>query len=155
MFKGNIILVFCAVIVFICCSCISVNYNGPTYSPTKTVQIYYAKNLIDKPYQVMGKATASTWSSNQNESLRQALVEKAKACGANAILIDSINEKISGPIQIDDDSEIDDGKMAANHPGGSSEDIFMLPMEGVEQTTESVDTSKIVAEFLKFTDKKE
>lgn len=99
----------------------------------------------------MGKATATTWYSYNNRSLRPALIEKAKACGADAILINTIKEKISGPIRVNNDSEIDDGKMAANHPGGSGA-LPMIFYEGEEQTTEEVDTSEIDADFLKFTD---
>ena len=150
MFKKVLSIVFVAVLISIFSGCTTVNYTGPAYTPTKKVEIFYDKSNIKKPYDVMGKAVASTWYSYDNTSLRPALVEKAKACGADAILIDSIDETISEPARINSDSEIDDGKMAANNPTGKTAGDMIIPDTDGDQTTESVDTSQIVAEFLKF-----
>ena len=99
----------------------------------------------------MGKAVVSTLYSYQNRSLRPALREKAKASGADAILIHSISESVSAPVRVNSDSEIDDGRMAANNPGGKTEESMLLPNTDGNQTTESVSESQIVAEFLKYT----
>ena len=135
-------------------SCTSVKYEGPNFSPTTRVKVFYDKSEIKRPYKVMGKAVASTWYSYQNTSLRPALIEKAKTCGADAIYIEEIDSKISAPVRTGADStEIEYGGMANDNPGSGTDNVTTLPGEEGEATTESIDTSRIVAEFLKYTDK--
>lgn len=132
--------------------CTSVDYSGSTFEPTDKIKVYYDRTRIERKYDVMGKATASTWYSYQNESLRPSLIEKAKACGADAILIESINESVTAPARTAIDNPVDDGRLATDSPGIGVDDTNLLPNESGAQTTVSVDTSRIVAEFLKFTD---
>ena len=134
-------------------ACTSVSYKGPTYAPTKKVKIYYSKDRIQRKYEVMGKATASTWYSYQNRSLRPALIEKAKACGADAILIHSISESVSAPARVANNT-VDDAVMSAEDEGGEDFENGMMTDGAEEQTTESVDRANIVAKFLKYTDQK-
>lgn len=131
-------------------SCTSVDYNGKTYPPTTKVKIYYSKERIPQKYTIIGKATVSTWYSYQNTSLKPALIEKAKACGADAILINSIGESISTTARVASNNEMDNGTMAANNPGLFNEDAALIPRTDGNQTTVSVDKSNIVADFLKF-----
>lgn len=130
--------------------CTSVKYSGTTYAPTSKVKIYYSKERIQKKYKVMGSATASTWYEYQNTSLKPALIEKARECGADAILINSIGEKVTPTARVESDNEIDNGSMAANNPGLTNEDATLLPSTDGDQTTISVDRSHIAADFLKF-----
>ena len=146
----SILLVAATLILF---ACTSVNYNGPTYKPTKKVKIFYSKERIKKPYKVMGKATASTWYSYQNRSLRPALVEKAKECGADAILIHSISESISAPARVSDNT-VDNALQVQDDEGVVSIANEVETSGPEEQTTESVDRANILAHFLKYTDKK-
>lgn len=130
--------------------CTSVEYDGSTFAPTTKVKVFYDKSRIKRQYEVMGTATASTWYSYQNNSLRPALIEKAKACGADAILVQSISQSIGPKARVATDDEIDDGRMEANNPGVKTEDNMLLPDQEGHQTSVAVDTSQIVAKFLKF-----
>ena len=130
--------------------CTSVDYDGSVFPPTTKVQVFYDKSRILRSYEVMGKATASTWYSYQNHSLRPALIEKAKACGADAILIQSINQSIGPEARVATNDQIDDGRMSGSNPGLTSEDNMLMPDQQGHQTSVAVDTSQIVAEFLKF-----
>lgn len=146
----SIFLVLGILTMVVISGCTSVKYSGTTYAPTSKIKIYYSKERIQKKYKVMGSATASTWYEYQNTSLKPALIEKAKECGADAILINSIGERVTAPARVASDNEMDDGTMAANNPGLFNEDAALLPRTDGDQTTVSIDRSNIVADFLKF-----
>ena len=149
--KSRAIFLLTAVVVAVKLSgCASVRYEGPSYTPTDKVQVFYDKSHIKRNYDVMGTATASTWYSYRGDALKAALLDKARAKGADAVLIQSISEKVSDqPARVDPDSPISGGSKASDNPG-------VLPREdsphGEPQTTVTVKTSKIVADFLKYKD---
>lgn len=153
MLKVSILSVFVAMFALILCGCTTVKYTGPTFSPTEKVEVFYDKSRITKPYKVMGKVTVSTWYSYDNHSLRSVLIEKAKACGADAILIHSISESIGKPARVSD-NQIDNALLSAEDEGAEEAENMIETTGAEEQTTEAVDESQIVAEFLKYTEKK-
>lgn len=152
MFKKSILLLLLASIGIVFCGCTSVEYHGSTYGPTKKVKVYYDKTRINRKYHKMGKATASTWYSYDNTSLRPALIEKAKASGADAILILSIDQSVGPTARRAANDQVDMGRMSSHNPGVRSTENVVLPNEQGKQTTRAVDTSQIVAEFLKYDD---
>ena len=147
MFKKSLFLLVSGFSLLLC-SCVSVDYTGPTYTPTKKIDVFYGKEQIKKPYKVMGKATGSTWYTYQSDSLIPAIIAKAKECGADAVLIDSITEKITAPTRRDDDSE--NTPMSDDDMGEGIQTEQHVFMDN-EAETESIDRSKAVVEFLKYT----
>ncbi|MCK5843569.1 MAG: hypothetical protein KAG97_02605 [Victivallales bacterium] len=132
------------------CSCATVKYTGPTYASTKQVAVFYGKTQIKKPYTVMGKATVSSWYAYQSESLIPALVEKAKDCGADAILIESINERIyASPVNCNDEDSSESIRSSVDPAEGVKTQERILPSDN-SGGTESVDVSNIAAKFLKY-----
>ena len=97
----------------------------------------------------MGKATISTWYGYDSRSLRPALIEKAKTCGADAILIHSISESIGKPALVND-NEIDNAVQVQDDEGVAAAENMMSTLGEKEQTTESVDVSAITGFFLKY-----
>ncbi len=65
-----------------------INYLGDTYSPTQEVDIFFDEQDIQKEYKVMGvmKNEAEDFELDDAESVKNAMVKKAKAVGADAIL---------------------------------------------------------------------
>ncbi len=129
--------------------CATVQYDGPVFEPTEKVIVYYDSTRIQRKYEVMGTATASTWYSYRGDILRASLLKKARASGADAVLIQSVHEKIGSPARVNGENPVDGGKLAGDSPG-------VVPRESQnvanQQTTVSVKTSMIVADFLKFKD---
>lgn len=74
-------------IVFSLTGCVSVDYIGETYPPTKNVQIFMEKKQIPWKYQLIGKAIATAPDDFTCGDIQEKLQEKARAVGADAILI--------------------------------------------------------------------
>ena len=72
--------------------CVSVNYIGKPFDPTNSIDVYFAKEEIEKEYIVLGHAISTgTWGAS-NEKIKNKLVEEAKSRGADAILITGIGK---------------------------------------------------------------
>jgi hypothetical protein len=67
--------------------CVSVNYIGESYPPTKSVKIYMDKKEIPWKYQIIGKAIATAPDDFTCGDIEGRLRDKACSKGANAILI--------------------------------------------------------------------
>jgi len=64
-----------------------VNYLGNSYSPTKEPDFFVDERSIDRPYKIMGKGYPRGFGSLVLESLQKRAIEKAKAKGADAVLV--------------------------------------------------------------------
>lgn len=68
--------------------CMSVEYQGKNYPPTTDVKIYENKEKIPFDYTTIGKCRVSgDYNKYSQEDIYAALIKKAKAEGADAILI--------------------------------------------------------------------
>lgn len=76
------------VLLFVC-GCLSYQYDGEKAAePTEKVQLYTDSARIKQPYTVLGRATVSgNYQEVSGEKMTAKLIEEAKKCGANAILI--------------------------------------------------------------------
>jgi hypothetical protein len=65
-----------------------INYLGDSYTPTKEIDIFFDENDIEKEFKVMGvmKNEGDEFEVDDAESVKEAMVKKAKAVGADAIL---------------------------------------------------------------------
>ena len=74
-----------------------INYLGSNYAPTQDVDIFFDERDIDKDYDVMGimKNEGADLELDDAESVKNAMIKKAKSVGADAILfIGSYSEKV-------------------------------------------------------------
>ena len=71
------------------CGCLSYQYDGKKAAePTEKVQLYTDSARIRQTYTVLGRATVSgNYQEVSSEKMTAKLIEEAKKCGANAILI--------------------------------------------------------------------
>ncbi|MBN1864132.1 MAG: hypothetical protein JW808_04465 [Victivallales bacterium] len=140
-------------LAFVACAkfagCATVQYDGPVFEPTEKVIVYYDISRIQRKYEVMGTATASTWYSYRGDMLRASLLDKARAIGADAVLIQSVQENVGEPARVNGENPVDGGRLAGDNSG-----VALRETQNTEnpQTTVSVKTSRIVADFLKFKD---
>jgi len=67
--------------------CTTTDYVGKTYSKTDNVEIYFNKEEIKRPYEVMGQIKAEAPEALKFEDMEQQLVKDAMEKGADAILI--------------------------------------------------------------------
>ena len=93
------VLLFSVAAIFLFSGCISYDYQGKELdTPSQTVQICTDSKKIDiKEYTILGNACASgdSVSVSQND-LYEKLSDKAKACGADMILVTSYQVKPNG-----------------------------------------------------------
>jgi hypothetical protein len=142
LFMGGITLAFIT-------GCTTVNYEGPTYSSTQKIDIFYNKDNIKKPYTTMGTATVSTWYTYQRRKLKNAIVNKAKEVGADAILVNYIDAEPTKPARRDSSHDVNSTLLTSGntemglHPGQ-----FVFQDNG--GYTESMDVSKVSVDFLKY-----
>ena len=71
---------------------------GDTYSPTYDVEVFYDEGDIDKEYRVIGIARneGDDIERDDLESIREAMIKKAREVGADGILIVSVAENRPG-----------------------------------------------------------
>ncbi|MDH3827121.1 MAG: hypothetical protein OET81_13940 [Desulfobacteraceae bacterium] len=86
-FNLRIIFLIAFSIVF---GCTTTDYVGKTYSKTDRVEIYFNKDEIKRPYEVMGQIKAEAPEALKFEDMEQKLVEDAMEKGADAILIEEL-----------------------------------------------------------------
>ena len=68
-------------------SCTNIDYLGKSYPPTPNVDVYYSLDDIEGEYEVMGHLTASAGTFVSTEKMQEKIVEKARANGADAVVI--------------------------------------------------------------------
>ncbi len=76
-------------------ACISVDYLGKNYEPTGTVAMYFDRDDITEPYEVMGMMTAEAPELVNTGKLQQKMMAKAALQGADAILFEYMDKKVS------------------------------------------------------------
>ena len=73
--------------------CVNVEYLGDSYAPTSNVEFYYdSKDVPPNTYKVMGKAVVNDGGNpfGDDDQIRQEIFKKARAVGADAVLIEKI-----------------------------------------------------------------
>ena len=86
MMRGIIIA-----LVLVLASCVSADYTGKTYPPTTKVDLFFAKEKIQKPYETMGEIRETASRGVSFNSMEQKLVKEAMARGADAVLIEKLD----------------------------------------------------------------
>mgnify|MGYP001153885538 CR=1 FL=1 len=68
-------------------------YSGKTYPPyqPQPIEIYFDENKISQPYEVIGTLANSGGSLASQERIQQAMIDRAKAVGADAIVFHDID----------------------------------------------------------------
>jgi len=79
------IFILIALSISVCCT--TTDYVGKTYSKTDSVEIYFNKDEIKRPYEVMGQIKAEAPEALKFEDMEQQLVKDAMEKGADAVLI--------------------------------------------------------------------
>ena len=81
-----------AVIAF-CCGCVNIEYAGTVaeaYPSTAPVAVFYNASKITRSYKILGTATATAnYREAGSDRMLEALKQRARESGANAILITS------------------------------------------------------------------
>jgi hypothetical protein len=74
-------------------------YMGDSYSPTYNVDVFYDINDIEQDYRVIGLARNEGDEIERDDlpSIRDAMIEKARSVGADAILFLTVAENKGGP----------------------------------------------------------
>ena len=68
-------------------ACAHVDYIGRTYAPTSNVELFFTENDVSAPYEVMGRVNARANDIVSAEKLQKKIMEKARANGADAVVI--------------------------------------------------------------------
>ena len=76
--------------LLIAVGCTTTDYVGKTYSKTDSVELYFNKDEINRPYEVMGQIKAEAPEALKFEDMEQQLVKDAMEKGADAILIEEL-----------------------------------------------------------------
>lgn len=79
-------------------SCVTIDYLGKNYTPTHEVQMYFDPADIRTDYEVMGMLTAEAPEIVRSSKVQQRIFERAQAMGADAVLFESLDKKISGSV---------------------------------------------------------
>ena len=87
MKRRSWVLIIAAAALLTAVSCTNIDYLGKTYPPTANVDVYYSLEDIEGEYEVMGHLTASAGTFVSTEKMQEKIVEKARASGADAVLI--------------------------------------------------------------------
>lgn len=96
MHQKNIkILIPFALLFFLLFGCAHINYVGKSYDPTDHIDVYYSEKDITKEYTVMGHAVGGGQLLVSTSKIQNKLIEKAKAKGADAVLITGIGREIT------------------------------------------------------------
>lgn len=94
----NLIKITSGIMFLLVVSCApQINYLGSNYAPTQDVDIFFDEQDIEKDYKVMGimKNEGADLELDDAESVKDAMIKKAKSVGADAILfIGSYSEKV-------------------------------------------------------------
>lgn len=99
-------------LLFISCSP-QINYLGSNYTPTQNVDIFFDENDIQQDYTVMGimKNEGDEMELDDSESVKNAMIKKAKSVGADAILFlgfysEKVNNETTNIENVDKDKTV-------------------------------------------------
>ena len=68
-------------------ACAHVDYLGRTYPPTTNVELFFSEADVTESYEVMGRVNAHANDFVAAEKLQAKIMEKARANGADAVVI--------------------------------------------------------------------
>jgi hypothetical protein len=78
---------FSIFIIFSSCTT-TIDYIGNSYAPTQKPDLYVSGESIERPYKIVGKGYAHLRAFGRSpESIQQKILDKAKAKGADAVLV--------------------------------------------------------------------
>jgi len=80
----------------LCAGCAYTEYSGTNYQPTTRVEIYFSADKITKKYTVMGEAKTEGGQDMSFQQIEQKLVKDAMAKGADAILLEGLDDVTIG-----------------------------------------------------------
>lgn len=80
----------------LCVGCAYTEYSGTNFQPTTRVDVYFGADQITKKYTVMGEAKTEGGEDMSFEQIEQKMVKDAMAKGADAILIEGLDEVTIG-----------------------------------------------------------
>jgi len=90
-----------------------INYLGSSYPPTQEVDIFFDEEDIQKDFKVMGimKNEGDEMELDDSESVKNAMIKKAKSVGADAILFlgfysEKVNNETTNIETIDKDKTV-------------------------------------------------
>ncbi len=80
----------CLALPFALASCVTwVGYVGSSFDPTRNVDVYVDRSAIDKSFTIVGKGYVQyAFLGGSPESIQRKAMKKAKANGADAVLIE-------------------------------------------------------------------
>jgi hypothetical protein len=88
MRKFNLLFFVSGLLVVTGCGSINVDYIGKTFNPTKSVQLFFKGENINKPYNVMGKVIVKAPDTFTGQEIQKKIIKTAEEKGADAVLID-------------------------------------------------------------------
>jgi hypothetical protein len=83
-------------VLIIITGCTKIDYVGEEYPATNHVDLYFSQSDITQPYKIMGYVVASAPDMVSAEKMQKKMMEKAKAKGADAIIIEGIERYSAG-----------------------------------------------------------
>ena len=93
--RAMILLVLAVGTVFLS-ACVTTDYVGQSYSPTKSVVVFYNMDDVERPHTVMGRITATAVDGWDSESMIEELKTQALAKGADALVIEGVHTDTVG-----------------------------------------------------------
>ena len=119
-------------------SCAKSNYIGKTYPPTTNVELFMDEKEITREFELMGHIVLDGDAFVSTDKLQAKMIEEAKKRGADAVLIEVLDEVYTGSITTTSGSSKPDGKGGSRYYGST-------------RTTESKHLV-LKAKFLKFSE---
>jgi len=99
------LLIICLMVFAISCTP-KISYLGDTFAPSTDIKVYYDQGDIKREYKVMGLMTADSFRSL--ESIKEEMIQSAKAKGADGILFGGFYEQ---PNSFDVEEKVVEGKL--------------------------------------------
>ena len=127
--KITLITVLISILSFLTSCSPTINYLGQRYTPTNKVDLYFDEADVKQNYSVMGRMNneAGEFESDDIEEVQEAMIEKAKSVGADAILfIGFYTDKVNG--QNSSEHLSDDGKTVYGNSNVSKSKQFSVKL---------------------------
>jgi len=102
--RRSLARVFCVVFTLVLCfgCAASHDYLGDRYPPTESVRVFYPHEAVPDGYAVMGTNRTEASERTPAEEMVAAIVEKAKAVGADAVSVDEFSIEFAGATRTTD-----------------------------------------------------
>jgi hypothetical protein len=85
-------------IVLLGAGCAYTDYSGTNYAPTKRVEVFFSADQITQKYTVMGEAKTEGGTDMSYQQIEQKMVKDAMAKGADAILVEGLDDVTIGVV---------------------------------------------------------